>query len=57
MNLFSNTLKRSRRQPTGTLSQLSDRQLDDLGLSRADVGPGVRTATPIPPNEAWTHSS
>jgi uncharacterized protein YjiS (DUF1127 family) len=54
MALFQHLIKRSpinRSNPS--LSSLTDRQLEDLGVERANVGQRVRANSMMLPIEAW----
>ena len=56
MALFSNILDRRNRNRTGSdLGSMTDRQLEDLGLCRADIRAtkSTKTVWPNRPNEAW----
>lgn len=56
MALFSNILdRRSRNRSVSDLGSMTDRQLEDLGLCRADIraSKSTKTVWPNRPNEAW----
>ncbi len=56
MALFSNILdRRSRNRSFADLGSMTDRQLEDLGLCRADIRQSKpqKTVWPNRPNEAW----
>ena len=56
MALLHSIVDRSRRnRPVADLGYMSDRQLEDLGLCRADIRQSkpTRTMSPNRPNEAW----
>ncbi len=57
MALFSNIIGH-RSRTHSDLGSMSDRQLEDLGDSRADLRQGKSKNTPWPtrPNEAWPSS-
>lgn len=56
MAFLQNIIDRRRHnRPIADLGNMSDRQLDDLGLCRADIRPSKQNAamSPMRPNETW----